>query len=154
MIKLCASYGLKMPARHEYSSESFHASAEVELPGNTQGQELKAALHSLWSDLKAAVIQQHGSGAGQPSRTPPVGNEPVSAPAPAEAPARREPAIRSTGTEPASKKQIGFLLALARRKRNQSAEQVRNWLQAERRQNLNTLSKADAAALIDEFNGN
>jgi len=45
-------------------------------------------------------------------------------------------------------------LALARRKRNQSAEQVRNWLQAERNQNLNGLSKAEAAALIDEFNTN
>ncbi len=155
MIKLCASYGLKVPASQEYSSESFHASAEVEVAGNLQGEALKAALGNLWSDLKVAVAEQR-SATVKPSAGN-NGHEPTPQKQPErqveQAPRRVEPVNRVAGNaEGASKKQIGFLLALARRKRNQSAEQVRNWLQAERNQNLNGLSKAEAAALIDEFN--
>lgn len=153
MIKLCASYGLKVPASQEYSSESFHASAEVEVAGNVQGEALKAALSNLWTDLKVAVAEQRSA-----TVKPNVGNnghEPAPQKQAEQAPRRVEPVNRVAGNaEGASKKQIGFLLALARRKRNQSAEQVRNWLQTERNQNLNGLSKAEAAALIDEFNTN
>ena len=39
MLKLNASYSKKVPAEEEYSSQSFHASVEVELPdGLTQDQ--------------------------------------------------------------------------------------------------------------------
>ena len=153
VIKLHASYGLKVPGPQEYSSESFHASAEVEVADNVQGDALKAALGALWTDLKSAVEQQiagaqqprtnggsnghnghHGNGAGDNARKP------------------AEPVNRVSNGEPATKKQVSYLLALARRKRNFSAEQTRDWLQRERRLALNALSKSDAAGLIDELN--
>ena len=154
MIKLHASYGSKVPGKEEYSSESFHASAEVEVADTIQGDALKAALGALWHDLKSAVEQQiagaakprgnggsngrngnghHGSGNGRANQQP-------------------EPANRIAGNgEAATKKQVSYLLALARRKRNFSAEQTRDWLQRERGLVLNTLSKSDAAGLIDEL---
>ena len=47
MIKLCASYGLKVPASQEYSSVSFHASAEVEVAGNERARRLRQRLERL-----------------------------------------------------------------------------------------------------------
>ena len=45
MLKLNASYSKKIPADTEYSSQSYHASVEVELPdGNTPDER--------FSDLK------------------------------------------------------------------------------------------------------
>ena len=39
MLKLNASYSKKVPAGEEYSSQSYHASVEIELPdGLTQDQ--------------------------------------------------------------------------------------------------------------------
>jgi hypothetical protein len=155
VIKLHASYGLKVPGPQEYSSESFHASAEVEVADNVQGDALKAALGALWHDLKSAVEEQisngqktggngangnghrgngsNGNGSNGHTRKP-------------------EPINRIANGEPATKKQVSYLLALARRKRNFSAEQTRDWLHRERNLALNSLSKAEAAGLIDELN--
>jgi hypothetical protein len=163
MIKLHASYGLKVPGKVEFSSESFHATAEIELADNlvNQPEALKAALHSLWSDLKDAVaaeIQgnagngQHGQSSGRNNGQNGRRHEPVN----------RVYGNGSNGNSggngrdnpPASKKQIGFLLSLARRKRNFSAEQARQWLHTERRLDLNALSKQQATQLIDELNAN
>jgi hypothetical protein len=159
MVKLHASYGLKVPGAQEYSSESFHATAEVEVADSMANKPdaLKAALNLLWADLKTAVAEQirlrpaapaknngrngHSDGNGS---TPGNGNG-----------HHREPVnrIADNGNSPAaSKKQIGFLLSLTRRKRNFSAEQTREWLRNERKLNLNALTKTDAATLIDELN--
>ena len=151
MIKIVASYGLKVPAEQEYSSQSFHATAEIELADSlvNQPDALKAALHSLWSDLKAAVAEEigrnrapaHNGGNGEVRRNGGNGQH-------------REPVNRvaANGTS-ASKKQIGFLLSLARRKRNFSADQYRTWLRSERGLSLDDLSKQQAGQLIDELNG-
>ncbi|MBK8205289.1 MAG: hypothetical protein IPK87_00720 [Planctomycetes bacterium] len=151
MIKIVASYGLKVPAEQEYSSQSFHATAEIELADSlvNKPDALKAALHSLWGDLKAAVAEEIGrnrlparnGGNGEVRRNGGNGQH-------------REPVNRiAANGATASKKQIGFLLSLARRKRNFSAEQYRNWLRSERGLSLDDLSKQQAGQLIDELNG-
>ncbi|MBK9974274.1 MAG: hypothetical protein IPP14_05830 [Planctomycetes bacterium] len=164
MIKLCASYGLKVPAQQEYSSESFHASAEVELADGTSGTEgLGKALNRLWADLKQAVNAEIAKGA---AKVPAV--EPANAhPAPAKGngyhdnghtgnnghtqPVNRVAA--ATRGDAATKKQVSFLFALARRHRNFSADQTRQWVQAEFGQSINDLGKADAARIIDSLSG-
>ena len=158
MIKLHASYGLKVPGPQEYSSESFHASAEVEVADNIQGDALKAALGALWNDLKSAVDAQIANGpkagksGGSNGRSGSNGNghsgNGNGRTKPTSEPTNR---IANTG-EPATRKQVSYLLALTRRKRNLSAEQTRDWLNRERGLVLNTLSKSDAAGLIDELN--
>ncbi|MCC6574982.1 MAG: hypothetical protein IT462_14475 [Planctomycetes bacterium] len=171
MIRLQASYGLKVPTAREYSSEQFHASAEIEVADAVQGEALKATLGALWNDLKSAVDAQLAAKvapvAGPQSAT--GGNnghngnghqQAAVAHVPANGnghpPQAVEPVNRianSGGGEPASKKQIGFMLALARRHKNLSAEQTRNWLQAEHGLRMNQMTKADAAGVIDQLQG-
>jgi len=148
MIKLHASYGLKVPADQEYSSQSFHATAEVEVADSfaSNPDALRGALHKLWGQLKQAVndeLQGRAPRNGQHNNGH-QGNG-----------YRDNGSNGNTRTEqaPATRKQVGFLLSLMRRKRNFSAEQTRDWLQRERGLVLDRLGKAEAAALIDELNG-
>lgn len=157
MIKIVASYGLKVPAEQEYSSQSFHATAEIELADSlvNKPDALKAALHSLWGDLKAAVAEEIGrnSSPARPGRNGETGNNGRSHDTGRNG-ARPEPVNRVAGNGAgASRKQVGFLLSLARRKRNFSAEQYRTWLRSERGLSLDDLSKQQAGQLIDELNG-
>lgn len=174
MIKIVASYGLKIPADEQYSSESFHATTEVELADSlvNSPEKLKAALRSLWADLKAAVAEEtgrslparsNGNGASSHGGNGQLrGDSPT--PRDTEARSRRngngngqhsEPVNRVNGNgrgEPASRKQVGFILALSRRKKNLSAQQAREWLRSDRGLSLNDLTKQQAAQVIDELN--
>lgn len=163
MIKIVASYGLKVPAEQEYSSQSFHATAEIELADSlvNKPDALKAALHSLWGDLKAAVAEEIGrnSSPARPGSNGETGNNGRShdngnGHSTGRNSSRPEPVNRIAGNGAgASRKQVGFLLSLARRKRNFSAEQYRTWLRNERGLSLDDLSKQQAGQLIDELNG-
>jgi hypothetical protein len=53
----------------------------------------------------------------------------------------------------ASKKQIGFMLATARRTRNWAADQVKNWVNQQYGCALNDLTKKQASELIDALQG-
>lgn len=171
MIKLHASYGLKVPGPEEFSSESFHATTEIELADNlvNKPDALKAALHSLWDDLKQAVAQEIRRNGGNHAAGSDGNQTGIRFDAPVDrlafnagngrASGNGRPHPRTGGNgngngAAASKRQVGFLLSLARRKRNFSAEQTREWLRTERQLNLNALSKSQAAALIDELNVN
>ncbi|MCC6575120.1 MAG: hypothetical protein IT462_15190 [Planctomycetes bacterium] len=165
MIKLSGSYGLKIPGKQEYSSESYHASAEIELAGTADGEGIKVALGLLWQDLKAAVEAQiasktavarsavsAASPAGSNGHAPAAHTHAVHNVQPPAAPVNRIVGDRG-GDPPASKKQIGFLLSLCRRHKNFSAEQTRQWLQAEHGMKLNQLTKSEAGQVIDQLQG-
>lgn len=171
MIKIVASYGLKLPAEQQYSSESFHATAEVEVADSLANKPgaMQAALHSLWDDLKQAVAQEIRRNSGNDAASSDGNQTGIRFDAPVDrlafnagngrASGNGRPHPRTSGNgngngAAASKRQVGFLLSLARRKRNFSAEQTREWLRTERQLNLNALSKSQAAALIDELNVN
>jgi hypothetical protein len=151
MIKLHASYGLKVPADQEYSSQSFHATAEVEVADSlaSNPDALRGALHKLWGELRQAVNDELQ---GRTSRnTRPANNGQHNR--------QYDNGHKGNGSNhsdhpPATRKQVGYLLSLMRRKRNFSAEQTRDWLQRERGMVLDRLSKTDAAQLIDELNHN
>ena len=55
MIKLNASYSKKVPAEQDYSSKSFLACIEVELPANATTQELRTQIHDTFELVKQAV---------------------------------------------------------------------------------------------------
>ena len=168
MIKLCASYGLKVPGQQEYSSESFHASAEVEMAGTgtADPHTLQNALGRLWSDLKQAVAAEMVKGSskvtGEPAKASPAannGHQPLNntGHAPADGNGQPQPVNRVAAAargEGATKKQVSFLFALGRRHKNFSADQTRQWVQAEFGKPINELSKADAAQVIDALSGN
>ena len=45
MLKLNVSYSKKVPADGEYSSQSYHASIEVELPDGLSPEQLNSKIH-------------------------------------------------------------------------------------------------------------
>ena len=55
MIKLNAAYSKKVPAEQEYSSKSFMASVEVELPSNANEQELRQKIRGVFELVKKSV---------------------------------------------------------------------------------------------------
>ena len=116
MLKLNASYSKKVPAGEEYSSQSFHASVEVELPDGLSGEALQARIHetfdlvrnSVEAELHGNVPRNHeGYPVAEERKTVPQGN-------------------RAAGRQndvPASSKQLSYLLDLARQ-RGVSPQQI------------------------------
>ena len=109
MLKLNASYSKKVPADGEFTSQSYHASIEVELPDGLSQEQLNGKIHetfamvrdSVEAELHGNVPANHGTPEPQGSRNPaPQGS-------------------RSAGNNndvPASPKQISYLLSLASRR--------------------------------------
>lgn len=101
MLKLNASYSKKVPADGEYTSQSYHASIEVELPDGLNQNQLQARIHETFEMVRNSVeAELHGTGNRQAREPMPqnVGNPPVQ------------------HETPASPKQIKFMLDLARNK--------------------------------------
>ena len=57
MLKLNASFSKKVPAEQEYSSKSFHASIEVELPDGLTPPQLQGRIHETF-ELVIPIINQ------------------------------------------------------------------------------------------------
>lgn len=108
MLKLNASYAKKVPAEEEYSSQSYHASIEVELPDGLSGEALQERIHATFNLVRNSVeAELHGKNlALQPdnSRQNELPNH-----------AQNNSVQRANSRDiPASPKQISYLLDLAR----------------------------------------
>ena len=101
MLKLNASYSKKVPADGEYTSQSYHASIEVELPDGLSSEQLNGKIHETFALVKESVEAElsEKTPAKQSGNIPQNGtNQPVQ------------------GSTPASPKQINYLLSLASRR--------------------------------------
>ena len=108
MLKLNTSYAKKVPAEEEYSSQSYHASIEVELPDGLSGEALQERIHATFNLVRNSVeAELHGKNlALQPdnSRQNELPNH-----------AQNNSVQRANSRDiPASPKQISYLLDLAR----------------------------------------
>ena len=101
MLKLNASYSKKVPAEGVYTSQSYHASIEVELPDGLSAEQLNCKIHetfamvreSVEAELHGNTVNQQGGNGSQNAHNQPV-----------------------QGSTPASPKQINYLLSLAGRR--------------------------------------
>ena len=146
MLKLNASYSKKVPADTEYSSQSYHASVEVELPDGLTQDQLNAKIHETFALVRDSVESElHGEGgnAGQMADVPQL---PIQS-----APQQSKPAYgkKPTTDSPASPKQIKFLLDLARQN-GYSIEQLKSRFNVAA---LEELTKTQCSRAIDELNG-
>ena len=101
MLKLNASYSKKVPAEGEYTSQSYHASVEVELPDGLSQEQLQSRIHETFEMVRSSVeAELHGNTLNQQG-----GNGAVNT-------------VNNgqQGSTPASPKQIKFMLDLARNK--------------------------------------
>ena len=110
MLKLNASYSKKVPAEGEYSSQSYHASIEVELPDGLFQEQLNGKIHETFAMVRDSVeAELHG--------TVSVSQESAEAQDYRNAaPQQTNRTTNVTNTAPASPKQISYLLSLASRR--------------------------------------
>ena len=142
MLKLNASYSKKVPAEGEYSSQSYHASIEVELPDGLTQDQLNSKIHETFALVRDSVESElHGGNAVSHTlvqQEPPRSN-PQSYP-----PARNQ---ATTSDAPASPKQISYLLSLAS-KRGITPSQI---AAQQNVANIDRLSRRQCSALIEQW---
>jgi len=145
MLKLNASYSKKVPADTEYSSQSYHASVEVELPDGLTPEQLNTRIHETFAMVRDSVeAELHGEG-GNARQTVDVPQLPIQ-PSQQNKPAYgKKPATDS----PASPKQIKFLLDLARQN-GYTIEQLKSRFNVSA---LEDLSRTQCSRAIDILNG-
>ena len=152
MLKLNASYSKKVPADSEYSSQSFHASVEVELPDGLTQDQLNAKIHETF-DLVRASVEAELNGNSVP-------NQPALLPAenasnvPQMNPAQQNKngygkKNGTTSDAPASPKQVKYLLDLARQY-GVSPDQIKAKFNVPA---LESLTKTQCSRAIDELSG-
>ena len=152
MLKLNASYSKKVPADTEYSSQSYHASVEVELPDGLTPEQLNSKIHETFALVRDSVESElHGNTAPQPAQVPQTSNmQPQgaydAAPQNAAKPAYGK---KPTTDAPASPKQIKFLLDLARQN-GYTIEQLKARFNVSQ---IEALSRTQCSRAIDMFNG-
>ena len=109
MLKLNASYSKKVPAGEEYSSQSFHASVEVELPDGLTQEQLQSRIHETFDLVRNSVEAELHGNVPRNCEGYPVAEERKTAPQGNRAAAR-------LNDVPASSKQLSYLLDLARQR--------------------------------------
>ena len=109
MLKLNAAYSKKVPAEGEYTSQSYHASIEVELPDGLSQEQLNDKIHSTFEMVRNSVEAElgekqankiDGSASNAEQNSKPQGSR----------------AVDANSNVPASPKQISYLLSLASRR--------------------------------------
>ena len=152
MLKINASYSKKVPAESEYSSQSFHASIEAELPDGLTQEQLQERIHKTFEMVRQSVeAELHGKTASNPEDSTP--------PAPPQNQSRQQHQdYRAGGSDygrgkspaqetAASPKQISYLLLLASRRGITPAQlAVQNNVQ-----DVQQLTRKQCSALIEQW---
>ena len=149
MLKLNASYSKKVPAESEFSSQSYHASIEVELPDGLTQEQLNDKIHETFAMVRDSVeAELHGKTSAKPEDPAP--------PAPPQNQPRQD--YRVGGSDygrgksqvqetAASPKQISYLLSLASRRGITPAQiAVQNNVQ-----DVQQLTRKQCSALIEQW---
>jgi len=126
MLKLNASFSKKVPAEQEYSSQSFHASVEVELPDGLTEQQLRERIHNTFLMVRDSVETELNEISGG-------GNQP-------------QPPVK---LEYASNKQVKYLLDLSR----QNNHSIHDLLKRYDVRDAQQLTRQQCSKLIDVVNG-
>lgn len=135
MLKLNAAYSKKVPADGEYTSQSYHASIEVELPDGLSQEQLNDKIHATFAMVRESVEAELGENNARKSselpvqETAPQGNR------------------ASSAAIPASPKQINYLLSLASR-RGITPQQIAAQNNVA---NVDQLTKRQCSALIEQW---
>ena len=141
MIRINASFTKKVPGEEPYSSDGVHLGVEIEVPDQVLNDpnQFREAVRRLFAQARAEVEEQvTGPRASAPIQSGFRSNE------------RTQPEPRRNGRDqPASKKQLDFLLSLGRRSANLSPADILAEAGVDR---LSDISKAQASAMIDRLN--
>jgi len=151
MLKLNASYSKKVPADSEYSSQSFHASVEVELPDGLSQDQLNAKIHETFDLVRASVEAELNENCAphQPALLPQENTANAPQMPPAQPQQNKTGYRKPTPDVPASPKQVKYLLDLARQY-GVSPDQIKAKFNVPA---LESLTKTQCSRAIDELSG-
>ena len=113
MLKLNASFSKKVPAEQDYSSKSYHAAIEVELPDGLTQEQLQERIHGTFALVEQSVESEISGQSAIPTATQPV-PQPVQQPTVSAPTQNRGDSARSfKKVDPASGKQLKYLCDIA-----------------------------------------
>lgn len=135
MLKLNASYSKKVPTNEKFSSQSFLASIEVELPHGMTTSELKEKIHDTFDLVKASVENEIAS---RTTKESPVKQQ-------------RSQSRPEASTETATNKQIGFILKLGKERQKGLPELNEMAHSLFKTESIYQLTKRDASTLVDQL---
>lgn len=75
MLKLNASFSKKVPAESRFSSKSFHASVEVEIPDGLTHEQLQGRIHETFQLVQSSVESEINSNTQNTIAYPNGGNQ-------------------------------------------------------------------------------
>ena len=133
MLKLNAAYSKKVPAEGEYTSQSYHASIEVELPDGLSQEQLNDKIHSTFAMVRESVEAELGENNARKGAELLV--------------QENIPQNNRSVAVPASPKQINYLLSLASR-RGITPQQIAAQNNVA---NVDQLTKRQCSALIEQW---
>ena len=152
MLKLNASYSKKVPAEGEYSSQSYHASIEVELPDGLTQDQLQGRIHETFAMVRDSVeAELHGNGTANPEGSAPRNQQNQSRQGYRSGTSNYGNKNKGQNQEDAaaSPKQIKYLLDLARNN-GVTPQQILTRFKVNA---LEELTRNQCSLAIDEFNG-
>ncbi len=138
MLKLNASYSKKVPANEKFSSQSFLASIEVELPHGLTTRELEDKIHDTFGLVKASVENEI---AARTAKDIPIRQQRPQA----------RPEAPATTTTAATNKQIQFLLKLGKERQKGLPELNEMASTLFKAESIYQLTKRDASAMVDQL---
>ena len=142
MLKLNASFSKKVPAEGEYSSKSYHASIECELPDGLTENQLKDKIHDTFELVRASVEAEIGNVQSNGSDKRPSNGH-------IRYPQGKRAAEKKQDTTPASSKQLNYLLDLGHTLGMKPGE-IMDYAGVN---DLSLLTKTECSTLIDGLNG-
>ncbi|UDQ98277.1 hypothetical protein AAEX28_15015 [Lentisphaerota bacterium WC36G] len=139
MLKLHASYSKKVPAEEKYSSHSFHASVEVELPNGLAESELQNRIHQTFKMVRNSVENEirNPNYSQQNNSQNQTNNQQTT---------NQNQSQQNGSNDVASPKQIKYLLDLL----NQNNTPIQNIINRFNINSLQELTRKQCSQLIDE----
>jgi hypothetical protein len=140
MLKLNASFSKKIPAEVDFSSKSYMASLEVELPTGLTARQLREKIAETFSLVRDSVESEIN---GKPNVAPAAGAE--------QTPGSKErPRRRTTAPEgKASNKQLAYILDLGKARERRLADLNAEAARLYGVESIYELSKPDASKFVD-----
>lgn len=135
MLKLNASYSKKVPTEEKFSSQSFLASIEVELPHGMTTQQLEAKIHDTFELVRRSVESEITSRQGADT---PVKKD-------------RSEGLPGASTQVATNKQVSFILKLGKDRQKGLPELNEMASRLFKAESIYQLTKGDASKLVDQL---
>ena len=150
MVKINASYSKKVPASQDYSSQSYHASVELEMADNLSNEQLQARIHQTFALVRDSVESElNGNGNGKANGNGNGHTVPVQVQVEKTVEPKGNGNAQKNTVIPASQKQVKYLLDLA----GDLGVSITKYLAGYGVSNANDLDKATCSKLINELKG-